>query len=90
MRSAFLELMRAIKDTDIGLFAVSVDVIGNNLERPAPRPARSFDVVGGTDMGRSLGETSDGSSGSIPDRKEAKFDSLPASPSDDDFSEFAR
>jgi len=60
IRSAFLELMRSVKESDILLFAASVDTIGNNLEvalpsrdptNPfAPRsfPPHAFDVVGGT------------------------------------------
>ena len=61
IRSAFLELMRSVKESDILLFAASVDTIGNNLEvalpsrdptNPfAPRsfPPHAFDVVGGAE-----------------------------------------
>jgi hypothetical protein len=49
VRTSFLELMRAVKDSDILLYAAAVDSIGNNLEK-IEKPPRSFDVVGGTDI----------------------------------------
>jgi hypothetical protein len=50
LRSAFLELMRAVKESDILLFAAAVDTIGNNLEvAPPRRPLRAFDVVSDLD-----------------------------------------